>query len=407
MQRQSKQQVMYKTRFLPNTRIDVADALRGIAVAGIILYHSVEHFNIFTQDAIIHTLPSDQTVADVLAWLLSGKMYGIFAMLFGLSFFIMKERNSVSHRTCSDGRVATFEGKANDNQQQKGKCFSGRFAWRMCLLFMFGVINMAFYDGDILMFYACYGLLLIPISYLPSKAVWCIIGLLAIQPVELFCLLTGYTIDYTTMWEMYEKLTSAHEHGTFWENALTNLRYGFEENFRYNVFSGRLTQLLCLFILGMQLGRQRLFYNEGRNLKIWHAILYIFTLLVIVLSFVDFGNMEGWLKPIYNFTILLMIVSAVVSAWYAFEGVHRVLHHLCIFGRMSLTNYLLQSIIGCAIFCGYGLACYYKLGITYAVMVGIGMVVAQYCFARFWFASHQRGPLEGLWRKLTWIGSNN
>ena len=85
---------MYTTRKLPNTRIDVADALRGIAVAGIILYHSVEHFNIFSQEPILHALPSDQTVADVLAWLLSGKMYGIFAMLFGLSFFIMKERNS-------------------------------------------------------------------------------------------------------------------------------------------------------------------------------------------------------------------------------------------------------------------------------------------------------------------------
>ena len=62
---------MYKTRNLPNTRIDVADALRGIAVAGIILYHSVEHFNIFTQEPIAHTLACDQTVADVLAWLLS------------------------------------------------------------------------------------------------------------------------------------------------------------------------------------------------------------------------------------------------------------------------------------------------------------------------------------------------
>ena len=52
---------MYKTRNLPNIRIDVADALRGIAVAGIILYHSVEHFNIFTQEPITHTLASDQT----------------------------------------------------------------------------------------------------------------------------------------------------------------------------------------------------------------------------------------------------------------------------------------------------------------------------------------------------------
>ena len=374
---------MYKTRNLPNTRIDVADALRGIAVAGIILYHSVEHFNIFTQEPITYTLANDQTVADVLAWLLSGKMYGIFAMLFGLSFFIM-----------------------NDNQQQKGKNFSGRFAWRMCLLFMFGFINVAFYDGDILMLYACYGMLLIPISYLPSKWVWCIIILLAIQPVELYCLLTGYEIDFTRFYELSGIIENAHEHGTFWENALTNLRYGFEVNFRFNVFSGRLTQLLCLFILGMQLGRQRMFYNEGRNLQIWHRILMLSAAIVIALSFVDFGAIEMWFKPIYNFIILLMIVSAVVSAWYAFKGVRQVLRHLCIFGRMSLTNYLLQSVIGCAIFCGYGLACYYKLGITYAVMVGVGMVIAQYCFARFWFASHQRGPLEGLWRKLTWIGSN-
>ncbi len=371
---------MYKTRNLPNTRIDVADALRGIAVAGIILYHSVEHFNIFTQETIIHALLTDQTVAEVLAWLLSGKMYGIFAMLFGLSFFIM-----------------------NDNQQQKGKCFSRRFAWRMCLLFMFGVINVAFYDGDILMLYACYGLLLIPISYLPSKAVWCIIGLLAIQPLELYCLLTDLKLDHTRFYEISGIINNAHEHGTFWKNALTNLRLGFEVNLRFNIFSGRLTQLLCLFILGMQLGRQRMFYNEGRNLQIWHKILMISTVVVIALSFVNFGELEGWLKPIYNLIILLMIVSAIVSAWYAFKGVRQVLHHLCIFGRMSLTNYLLQSIIGCSIFCGYGLACYYKLGITYAVVVGVAMVITQYLFAHFWFASHQRGPLEGLWRKLTWI----
>ena len=373
----------YHTRGLANTRIDVADALRGIAVAGIILYHSVEHFDIFTQDPIVHTLACDQTVGDVLAWLLSGKMYGIFAMLFGLSFFIM-----------------------NDNQQQKGCSFSGRFAWRMCLLFIFGLVNVAFYDGDILMLYAVYGLLLIPISYLPSKTVWCIIALLAIQPVELYCLITGTTIDHSTLFEIYNKTIALHEHGTFWENAVNNLRYGFELNLRFNVFSGRLTQLLCLFILGMQLGRQRLFYNEGKNLKIWHIILCVSATLVIALSFVDFGALEMWLKPIYSLFILLMIVSGVVSAWYAFKSVRSVLHHLCIFGRMSLTNYLLQSIIGSFIFSGYGLACYRLVGTTYAVLIGLGMVICQYLFCRYWFRNHPRGPLEGLWRKLTWINSD-
>ena len=158
----------------------------------------------------------------------------------------------------------------------------------------------------------------------------------------------------------------------------------------------------------MQLGRQRLFYHEGshlNHLQIWHSLLVTSALGVISLINPDFGELDFWLKPIYNLIILLMIVSAIVSAWYAFEGVRRVLHHLCIFGRMSLTNYLLQSIIGCFIFCGYGLACYHHLGVTYAVMVGCGMVVFQYLFARYWFASHSRGPLESLWRKLTWIES--
>jgi uncharacterized protein len=291
----------------------------------------------------------------------------------------------------------------NDNQQQKGKNFSGRFAWRMCLLFMFGFINVAFYDGDILMLYACYGLLLIPISYLPSKWVWCIIALLAIQPVELYCLITGTCIDHSTLFEIYNKTIALHEHGTFWENAVNNLRYGFELNLRFNVFSGRLTQLLCLFILGMQLGRQRLFYNEGKNLKIWHIILCVSATLVIALSLVDFGALEMWLKPIYSLFILLMIVSGVVSTWYAFTSVRSVLHHLCIFGRMSLTNYLLQSIIGSSIFSGYGLACYRLVGTTYAVLIGLGMVIFQYLFCRYWFSNHSRGPLEGLWRKLTWM----
>jgi uncharacterized protein len=156
----------------------------------------------------------------------------------------------------------------------------------------------------------------------------------------------------------------------------------------------------------MQLGRERLFYNEGHNLQIWHKILLGSAIMVAILSLVDYSAITSWLNPIYNLLILLMIVSAVVSAWYAFEGVRKVLHHLCIFGRMSLTNYLLQSIIGCSIFCGYGLGCYYKLGITYAVLVGIAMVIVQYSFARYWFSNHQRGPMEGLWRKLTWIFGN-
>ena len=371
---------MYVTRNLPNTRIDVADALRGIAVAGMALLHASDHFDIYTNEAIAHTLPCDDQVFSVLTWLMSGKMYGIFAMLFGLSFFIM-----------------------NDNQMQKQRPFVGRFVWRMCLLFAFGLVNVAFYDGDVLMLYALYGLLLIPVSFLPSKAVWCIIGLLAIQPVELFCLLSNTTIDHTRLFDLYYSTMALHEHGTFLENVVNNLRYGFELNFRYNIYSGRLTQLFCLFVLGMQLGRQRLFYDEGKNLKIWHFILAVSSIMTIILSIVDFGGMALWLTPIYHLFIFMVIVSAMVSAWYDFAGVRRMLRQFSFLGRMSLTNYLAQSVIGCFIFYGYGLAFYRLLGTTYSVLIGMAMVVGQYLFSRYWLKTHTRGPLEALWRKLMWI----
>lgn len=59
--------------------------------------------------------------------------------------------------------------------------------------------------------------LLIPISYLPSKAVWCLIGLLAIQTVELFCLLSNITIDHSRLFEIYGNTLTMHEHGKFFE----------------------------------------------------------------------------------------------------------------------------------------------------------------------------------------------
>ena len=371
---------MYITRNLPNTRIDVADALRGIAVAGIILFHSVEHFNIFPKEPAVYTLGCDHLVETIMAWLLSGKMYGIFAMLFGLSFFIM-----------------------NDNQQQKGRSFSGRFAWRMCLLLVFGLVNMALYDGDILMVYAILGLLLIPVSYLPSSVVWAIIAFLAIQPFEIYRQLSGWNLDTEKLWGLADYMGEVHQKGSFIENMTCNLRYGLEFVFKYFVYCGRLTQIICLFFLGMQLGRHRLFYNEGNNLRIWHIILCVSVLATVAMSFVEFGELELWLKPIYNLCILSMITSAVVSAWYAFKGVRNVLHHLCIFGRMSLTNYLLQSIIGSFVFCGFGLAGYHWLGTTYAVLTGLAIITVQYFFCRYWFKNHTRGPLEELWRQLTWI----
>ena len=207
---------MYKTKGLKNSRIEVADALRGLAVAGIILFHSVEHFNTFAR-GIKYTLPCDGTVFKVLQALLSGKMYGIFAILFGLSFFIMR-----------------------DNQEQKGKDFSLRFAWRMVLLFLFGVLNVCFYDGDILITYAILGLLLIPAGYLNTRWLWAITILLLIQPLEIYSHAVGWHPDSGWVNMGYFKLMQGHD--TFLHSAATNLKYGITTTLGWFWFHGRITQ---------------------------------------------------------------------------------------------------------------------------------------------------------------------
>ena len=72
---------------------------------------------------------------------------------------------------------------------------------------------------------------------------------------------------------------------------------------------------------------------------------------------------------------------------------------------MSLTNYLMSSILGSFIFYGWGLGMHYVFGTTWSFLAGIAIVVLQIIILRQWAKKHQRGPLETIWRKLTWLGS--
>lgn len=122
-----------------NQRFQVVDALRGFAIVSIMLLHNIEHFDFYFKP---EGLPPwmanlDRGIWDTLFFLFGGKSYAIFALLFGVTFFI----------------------QFND-QQDKGCDLRGRFSWRLLLLFGVGMINSAFYPGDILTGYAAVGFLI-------------------------------------------------------------------------------------------------------------------------------------------------------------------------------------------------------------------------------------------------------
>ena len=271
---------------------------------------------------------------------------------------------------------------------------------------LLGIVNTAFFDGDILFSYSIYGLVLIPLSYLPTKWLWWVVAFLFIQPIEIYSLITGWQVDASSLSEVYGNMYNGHQHGTFLENAYSNLRYGQVATYYWCMMKGRHTQTICLFILGMLVGRKRWFYNENNNLALWKKVLVVSILVLIVGGIADVRHMEtwnNWLYPIYNFFILSFVVSGFVLLWYGKEWFRKGLSFLRQFGKMSLTNYFLQSIIGCGLFAYYGFNLQTKLGITYAFFVGIAMVVVQCLFSNLWLKYHSHGPFEEIWKKLTWI----
>lgn len=387
----------YTASSLPNTRIEVADILRGVAIAGIVMLHFIEHLNFYVFPELTKL---DNAVWDTAFFLLGGKMYAIFALLFGLSFFIQ-----------------------NDNQAKKGVDFRPRFLWRMLLLLGWGVLDLCFFNGDILSVYAVCALFVVPFIRSGNKLLAALAVLLAIQPVEIVNIIRGLVNPDAAPMTIGSGrrsliLNEVLAGGTFLETLKANVSQGFPFNFEWALENGRLTQTVCLFIIGILLGRRRLFYDEGDNLRIWKRILLG---SLVMFCLVNPWN-GGWARDIgneciakslrvmqtmwRNFSMMFIIVSGICLLYYRTRA-RKALQVLAPYGRMSLTNYLGQSMIGSLLFYNWGFGLYAVSGHTMSLAMGLGLVILQVCFSHLWLRHHKRGPFETVWNKLTWIGGKH
>ena len=76
------------------------------------------------------------------------------------------------------------------------------------------------------------------------------------------------------------------------------------------------------------------------------------------------------------------------------------------YGKMSLTNYITQSVIGAIIYFPIGLYLAPYCGYTVSLLIGIGTFLLQVWFCKWWLGRHKQGPLEHIWHKWTWIGTD-
>lgn len=381
------------------SRLYVVDALRGFAIISIMLLHNIEHFDFLYWPNTLPAwmIPIDKAIMDTLYFLFGGKSYAIFALLFGLTFFIQ-----------------------SDNQEKIGKDFRARFAWRLVLLFCFAFINSAFYEGDILSIYAVLGFFLIPVAKLNTKTVFWIALILMLQPFEWINFIIGLQNPNMQMsdpasWAYFGKAGEYITKNSLIDTWIGNLTNGKMAVILWSWEEGRIVQNISLFMFGMLAGRKYLFVPSAENKRFWIKTLIIAALLFILL-FITRNHLGDWIsslairRPIRtivssyaNMAFMLVLVSGFVLLFQT-KFFHKALHIFSPLGKMSLSNYIMQSLIGSFIYYGFGLGLYKFTGSTYCLLIGIVLAVLQLLFSTWWMKNHKQGPLETIWHKATWVG---
>lgn len=380
------------------SRIEVVDALRGFAVMAILLVHNLEHFifPVYPESSPEWLTILDDGVFNVIFSLFAGKSYAIFALLFGFTFYIQ------SH-----------------NQQQKGKDFGYRFLWRMLLLVGFATLNAAFFPaGDVLLLFAVVSIILFIVRKWSDKAILITSILFLLQPIEWYHYLMSlfnpaYTLPDLNVGAMYNEVAAYTKEGSFWEFLIGNVTLGQKASLFWAIGAGRFLQTAGLFLFGLYIGRKQLFVSSEPHLKFW-----IKTLIIAAICFAPLYSLKEQIMQSEN-GLITQTVGTIFDMWQKFaftmvlissfillyqkEKFKKAVSSLRSYGKMSLTNYISQSILGAIIYFPFG--CYLApyCGYTLSLIIGIILFLLQVQFCKWWLKKHKQGPLETIWHKWTWI----
>ena len=369
-----------------NSRIEVVDALRGFAVMAIILVHNLEHFifPVYPDSSPGWLNALDQGIFNITFSLFAGKAYAIFALLFGFTFYIQ-----------------------TNNQRKAGKDFGYRFLWRMVLLVGFATLNAAFFPaGDVLLLFAVVSLVLFLTRNWSDRAILITSIVFLLQPVEwchyvagLFC--PGYQLPDLKVGEMYAEVAEYTKAGDLGAFLLGNITLGQKASMLWAVNAGRFFQTAGLFLLGFYIGRRQWFAVSAV------AFAPLYTLRELVMQGDDIVRQtvgtvfDMWQKLAFT----LVLVSSFVLL-YQRKAFSAKVSGLRFYGKMSLTNYITQSVMGAVVYfpIGFYLAPY--CGYTVSLLIGIFTFLLQVRFCKWWLSRHRQGPLERVWHKWTWMGTN-
>ncbi|WP_340152421.1 DUF418 domain-containing protein [uncultured Marivirga sp.] len=397
----------------PLKRITVLDALRGFALLGVILMHMLQNFGIFevsVEQAQTRFPEIDKTIQWIGSNLIMGRFINIFAFLFGLSFFIQMDRAA-----------------------KKGIDFRKRFIWRMFILLLIGVVGHSFYSIEIISIYAVFGLLLIPLYSLRNWSLLLLASLLLIgTPRAIQSSIHNSNLKAQTAEKQTEsgspeaREIPAHiQNPSFINSVKHNYAERFEGklNYQFGMY-GRGYLTFALFILGLVVGRIRFFETLGERKR---RNLFLFVGFAVAALFVNWieslfpaVEVRSLMRPGDEYIPAMMLVvktlgdlnlvffSAALGMGfiilYNTSSFSKYLDVLSPYGRMALTNYEMQGVIGAILFSAWAFGSVFSSwGATELFVFGIIIFVLQILLSRIWLKYFLYGPLEWLWRSGTYL----
>ena len=395
-------------------RITVIDALRGFALFGVMWIHMQQRFGIFSGWMFQRVESATPMLDGWINWLTSnvfmGRFINIFAFLFGMSFFIQMDR---AHK--------------------KGIDFRKRFLWRMVILAAIGVVGSWFTYLEILTIYAFFGVLLILLFPLKNKVLMVIFALILAGGPRW----AMYGYDKLTAPAPVEQVQPAAQAApaaraqrpmpqmeipktTFWTDAKNNMTSGFMRKVSYQFgMSGRGYLTFALFILGLVVGRIRFFEHieeeRKQNVRRLLIVLGCWAAGILAYNLIPAPQMAFGAPPTVTTVIratlsdinMVLMSTAITLAFvllYGFASIRKGLDALTPYGRMGLTNYELQGIIGAILFSTWAFGSFISpLSPTLRCLIGILFYVVQMVVSKWWLSAFKYGPWEWGWRGAAYL----
>jgi uncharacterized protein len=381
-------------------RADVLDALRGFALLGILISHipdfSGHSFMSSLEQARLDHLGLDGPAALVQDFLIRGKFYSLFSLLFGIGFSIQLESAS-----------------------RRGADFGCHFARRLTVLLGIGLLHAFVWYGDILKDYALIGFLLIPLKRWKAPAIAsaaiAVLALRLVWPLLVAGLVSRMSPGGSDPdpGASFSTLTQAFGGRNIPSLLLANLDL-LKLKALQMVYDGKAISVLAMFLLGALVGRLGLHRDLASHRRLFRnlflACLPIGLIGNVVLTPLhavvpDFPPTSLWVAEgcLYAVAVpALALAYASGFAWLWSSGRRVGLSLLAPAGRMALTTYLSQTAIGIALFYGFGLNLRGRFGLIDGVALALVIFLMQCLAARVWLRWFRFGPIEWVWRVLTY-----